>query len=27
MIRKQTTIPKEFKLKKQIVFSRFKVVK
>jgi hypothetical protein len=27
MIRKQTTIPKEFKLKKQIVFSKFKVVK
>jgi hypothetical protein len=27
MIRKQTTIPKEFKLKKQIVFSQFKVVK
>jgi hypothetical protein len=27
MIRKQTTIPKEFKLKKQIAFSRFKVVK
>jgi hypothetical protein len=27
MIRKQTTIPKEFKLKKQIVFSQIKVVK
>jgi hypothetical protein len=27
MIRKQTTIPKEFKLKKQIAFSQFKVVK
>jgi hypothetical protein len=27
MIRKQTTIPKEFKLKKQIVFSKLKVVK
>jgi hypothetical protein len=27
MILKQTTIPKEFKLKKQIAFSQFKVVK
>jgi hypothetical protein len=27
MIRKQTTIPKEFKLKKQIAFSQFKVEK
>ena len=27
MIRKQTTIPKKFKLKKQIAFSQFKVVK